>query len=69
MTIQFPINPEVGDDFLADNGSTYIWTGDRWSGAHGVLNGLAQPVYDGQYSTSTADNTLDGGVTNIIGAN
>ena len=69
MTIQFPQNPTVGDDFLADNGSTYVWTGDRWTGVQAVLNGLAQPVYDGEYADTTADITIDGSVTNIIGAN
>ena len=69
MTITFPHNPRVGDDFLADNGSTYIWTGDRWTGVQAVLNGLAQPVFDGEYANATADTTVDGGITNIIGAN
>jgi hypothetical protein len=69
MAIIFPTNPRIGDDFLADNGSTYIWTGDRWSGSAAVLNGKAQPVFDGEYSPSVSDNTLDGGVEHIIGAN
>lgn len=69
MTITFPRNPKVGDDFLADNGSTYVWTGDRWSSSQAVQAGLAQPVYDGEYADATADITIDGSVTNIIGAN
>lgn len=69
MTITFPTNPTTGDDFLADNGSTYVWTGDRWSSSQAVQAGLAQPVFDGEYADATADTTLDGGATNIIGAN
>jgi hypothetical protein len=69
MEIRFPTRPQVGDDFLADNGSTYIWTGDRWSSAAAVTNGLAQPVFDGEYASSVADTTLEGGVEHIIGAN
>ena len=69
MIMAFPQKPSVGDDFLADNGSTYIWMGDRWSGAQAVLNGLAEPVFDGEYADTTADTTLDGNATNIIGAN
>lgn len=69
MTIKFPTNPKTGDDFVADNGVTYIWMGDRWSGTHAVITGMAQPVFDGEYSSSISDNTLDGGVEHIIGAN
>lgn len=70
--ITFPNNPRVGDDFLAENGSTYIWTGTFWSSALAVLTNRAEPVFDGGNSSpynSALDNTLDGGVENIIGAN
>jgi hypothetical protein len=70
--IDFPTNPTTGDDFLADNGSTYIWMGDRWSGSYAVVTGRAQPVFDGQDArpyNSALDNTLEGGVEHIIGAN
>jgi hypothetical protein len=68
MNITFPNNPKLGDDFLADNGSTYIWMGDRWSGSHAVITGTAQPVFDGEHASSTLDNTLEGSVEHIIGA-
>ena len=71
--ITFPTNPEIGDYFLAYNSTTYVWMGDRWSGAQAVLIGLASPFYDGEYASSTynsnLDATLDGGVNNGIGAN
>lgn len=72
MSITFPTAPKLGDDFLATNGSTYIWMGNRWSGAQAILTGQAQPFFDGGDSSpynSSIDNTLEGGVTNIIGAN
>ena len=71
--ITFPTNPEIGDDFLAHNGTTYIWMGDRWSGAQAVLSGRADPFFDGEYASSTynpnSDTTLDGNTNNVIGAN
>jgi hypothetical protein len=72
MTIIFPSNPAVGDDFLAENGSTYIWTGAFWSSALAVITGRAEPVFDGGDANpynSALDNTLEGGVEHIIGAN
>jgi hypothetical protein len=73
IQITFPTNPKVGDDFLAHNGSTYVWMGDRWSGAQAVLSGLASPFYDGEYASSTynsnSDTTLEGGIDHVIGAN
>jgi hypothetical protein len=72
MIITFPSNPHVGDEFLADNGSTYIWMGDRWSGTYAVFMGIAEPVIDGEDSSpfnTLLDNTLDGSVQHIIGAN
>ena len=70
--IDFPTNPTMGDEFLADNGATYIWMGDRWSGSYAVVTGAAQPVIDGEDASpynSALDNTLEGGVEHIIGAN
>lgn len=62
--LQFPSDPTEGQDFVADNGVTYIWTGDRWSSALGITNGKAKYVYDGLYSNNAYDplfdNELDG---------
>ena len=73
IVITFPTNPQLGDEFLAYNGKTYVWLGDRWSGAQAVAVGRAAPFYDGEYASSTynsnIDTTLDGGVNNGIGAN
>jgi hypothetical protein len=70
--IAFPTNPATGNEFLADNGVTFIWMGDRWSGSYAVATGRAQPVFDGEDASpynSVLDNTLEGGVEHIIGAN
>jgi hypothetical protein len=72
MIITFPSNPRLGAEFLADNGTTYVWMGDRWSGTHAILTGIAEPVIDGEDSSpynSLLDNTLEGSVEHIIGAN
>ena len=70
--ITFPSNPQVGDDYVADNGSTYIWTGAFWSSALSVITGRAEPIVNGGDATpysATIDNTLEGNQQHIIGAN
>jgi hypothetical protein len=59
-TLQFPSDPAQDQEFVADNGVTYIWAGDRWSSALGITQGRARFIIDGQYSDSLMDNTLDG---------
>lgn len=64
-SLTFPSTPDAGQEFVADNGSTYIWTGTFWSSALAVLTGRAEPILDGEYASSTynplVDKTLDGG--------
>jgi hypothetical protein len=31
MPIIFPIDPEIGQEFVGSNAVTYEWTGNRWS--------------------------------------
>jgi hypothetical protein len=63
--IHFPPNPTVGQDYLADNATTYIWTGDRWSAKQAVETRQAVYALDGLYAGSVynplIDNELDGG--------
>jgi len=63
--INFPPNPQVGDDFLADNGVSYLWTGDRWSAKQALSDGFSQFAIDGLYAnsvyTTSTDILLDGG--------
>lgn len=65
MTITFPTNPAVGQEFLPDNGVTYNWTGSYWSSAvpmqagrsfYTAVGGNASTVFDGLFN-----NELDGG--------
>jgi hypothetical protein len=58
--LQFPSDPEVNQEFVGDNGSTYVWTGDRWSSALSITRGTARFIIDGQYSGSEETNILDG---------
>jgi hypothetical protein len=62
--INFPPNPVIGDDFLADNEVTYIWTGDRWSAKQAISTEKTQFAIDGLYATSVyttgTDIVLDG---------
>ena len=64
-SLTFPSTPVAGQEFVADNGSTYIWSGTYWSSALAVLAGRAEPISDGEYASSTynplSDKILDGG--------
>jgi hypothetical protein len=63
--IHFPSNPTVGQDYLADNSVSYVWTGDRWSAKQALETRQAQYAIDGLYADSLydplVDITLDGG--------
>ena len=58
--LQFPSDPTLNQEFVGDNGATYVWAGDRWSSALAIAQNKAKYIVDGQYSSSTMDNTLDG---------
>ena len=60
QVLQFPNNPELNQEFVGDNGATYVWAGDRWSSALGISQGKARFIIDGEYANSTSDNILDG---------
>jgi hypothetical protein len=32
MALIFPPNPEIGDEYIGDNGITYVWDGVKWAG-------------------------------------
>ena len=63
--ISFPPAPTVGQDYLADNSVSYVWTGDRWSAKLALETRQAQYALDGLYADSEynplVDITLDGG--------
>ena len=63
--IQFPSDPAMGQEYVAENTVTYIWTGDRWSAARAITNKQYFFTHNGSYSdweyNSLTDNLLDGG--------
>jgi hypothetical protein len=64
MAIIFPTDPTVGQEFLPDNGVTYVWTGNTWNSAIPIHNGTASYTMIGGSASSTfnnLDNSLDGG--------
>lgn len=56
----FPSNPELNQEFVGDNGATYIWAGDRWSSTLSILRNTARFIVDGEYAADEANTTLDG---------
>lgn len=67
-TIVFPSNPTTGQEFVASNGATYIWSGSYWSSTTAIEDGSASYIYEGGYANQTYneifDNTLEGGDAN-----
>ncbi len=62
MTITFPQNPQLGQEFLADNGVTYEWQGTHWSNAVPTQAGRAFYTAVGGFAhTETNDATLGRG--------
>lgn len=62
MAIEFPQDPALGQEFLADNGVTYEWQGTHWSNAVPTAAGRAfYTAVGGFANTETFNRTLDGG--------
>ena len=65
--ITFPQNPYPGEEYVATNAVTYVWTGDRWDSITAIRQG-AQYAYEGGDATTQfnqpGDNTIDGGDVN-----
>ncbi len=61
MTITFPQNPVLGQEYLADNGVTYEWQGTYWSNAVPTAAGRAFYTAVGGFAdTEIFNSTLDG---------
>jgi hypothetical protein len=58
--LQFPSDPMLNQEFVGDNGATYVWAGDRWSSALAIAQNKAKYIIDGQYAESTMNIILDG---------
>ena len=62
MTITFPTDPALGQEYLADNGVTYNWMGTYWSNAVPTAAGQAFYTAVGGFAdTEDFNSTLDGG--------
>ena len=60
--IEFPLDPTVGQEYVADNAVTYTWSGSYWSSAPALAAGTARFYLDGGRATTTYfDQELDGG--------
>lgn len=63
--ITFPTATAQGQEYVASNGVTYIWTGTFWSSAKASETGKSFFVYDGGDSAyvynELTDVELDGG--------
>jgi len=73
-TITFPNSPALGQEYVAINGATYIWMGNRWSSITAINNGTAAYIEEGGDSTTWAtpnnnpneyDTILDGGTSTL----
>jgi hypothetical protein len=68
IAIVFPSNPTTGQEFVASNGATYIFSGSYWSSVTAIEDGSASYIYEGGYAGETYneifDNTLEGGDAN-----
>ena len=71
MAITFPTDPELGQEYLPDNGVTYLWTGSYWSSAaptaagkskYTAVGGDAFTVFDDVFT-----NEIDGGGADNFG--
>ena len=63
--ITFPTEPTTGQEFVAVNGATYIWLGNRWNSVTAINNRTAAYIVEGGDSAwdynELTDATLDGG--------
>ena len=68
IAIVFPSNPTTGQEFVASNGATYIFSGSYWSSVTAIEDGSASYIYEGGYAgeiyNEIFDNTLEGGDAN-----
>jgi hypothetical protein len=64
----FPQTPSLGQEYVATNGATYIWLGNRWNSVTAINNKTAAYIEEGgdAYTWATPENnayttTSDGG--------
>ena len=66
--ITFPQLPNLGQEYVATNGATYVWLGNRWNSVTAINNRTAAYIEEGGDAftwegiiNNSYDNTLDGG--------
>jgi hypothetical protein len=62
MALSFPLDPDIGDTYVAPNGYTYTWDGTKWSVAStgtGGTGGTPLVVKDEGITINTATTTLN----------
>ena len=66
MLLDLPLNPTLNQQYVANNGSTYTWLGNRWSTEPAIRQGTAYFYYEGADATFDYDpyinDELDGGM-------
>lgn len=58
--IYFPPDPALGQRYVAINGVTYTWLGDRWNGVQALEQGTAEHYIDGGDANFEYDELRDG---------
>jgi hypothetical protein len=58
--ITFPTNPTLGQRYVAINGSTYTWMGNRWDSANALETGQALFYVEGGNAAFDYDENRDG---------
>ena len=66
MLLDLPLNPTLNQQYVANNGITYTWLGNRWSSEVAVRTGTAAFYYEGSDAAFEYDpyvnDELDGGM-------
>ena len=62
MPLSFPESPEIGDSYLGDNGTLYIFDGEKWNGQAVLPSGPTGPTGP----TGPENFEIDGGNASTI---
>ena len=68
MLLDLPLNPTLYQQYVANNGVTYTWLGNRWNAEIAIRQGTAYFYYEGSDAAfeynEIVDEELDGGWAN-----
>jgi hypothetical protein len=66
-TVTLPVSPTVGQEYVAVNGVTYIWLGNRWNSTVPIGNGTAAYyIFGGNADTWLTASQVNPGDTPIL---